>query len=97
MILGQKVKRQLFSFEVRRGSGSKSKPAVQALSLGARIVLLVETPKERRKWGEGGIFLPSSSPFPSFNLALDPKGRFFYPPHCCSVIKTKVAATTILT
>ena len=72
MNLGQKVKHQLFSFEVRRGSGSKSKPAVQALSLGARIVLLVETPKERRKWGEGGIFLPSSSssPFPSFNLAL---------------------------
>ena len=70
MNLGQKVKHQLFSFKVRRGSGSKSKPAVQALSLGARIVLLVETPKERRKWGEGGIFLPSSSPFPSFNLAL---------------------------
>ena len=81
MNLGQKVKHQLFSFEVRRGSGSKSKPAVQALSLGARIVLLVETPKERRKWGEGGIFLPSSSLFPP----------------CCSVIKTKVAATTILT
>ena len=49
MNLGQKVKHQLFSFEVRRGSGSKSKPAVQALSLGARIFLLVETPKERRK------------------------------------------------
>ena len=57
-----------FFCEVRRGSGSK--PAVQALSLGARIVLLVETPKERRKWGEGGIFLPSSSLFPSFNLSL---------------------------
>ena len=69
MNLGQKVKHQVFSFEVRRGSGSKSKPEVQALSLGARIVLLVETPKERRKWGEGGIFLPSSSLFPSFTLA----------------------------
>ena len=44
--LGQKVKHQVFSVEVRRGSGSKSKPAVQALSLGARIFLLVETPKE---------------------------------------------------
>ena len=65
-----KVKHQVFSFEVRRGSGSKSKPAVQALPLGARIFLRVETPKERRKWGEGGIFLASSSPFPSFTLAL---------------------------
>ena len=69
MNLGQKVKHQVFSFEVRRGSGSKSKPAVQALSLGAPIFLLAETPKERRKWGEGGIFLASSSPFPSFTLA----------------------------
>ena len=70
MNLGQKVKHQVFSFEVRRGSGSKSKPAVQALSLGAPIFLLAETPKERRKWGEGGIFLASSSPFPSFTIAL---------------------------
>lgn len=34
MNLGQKVKHQVFSFEVRRGSGSKSKPAVQALFFG---------------------------------------------------------------
>ena len=64
----------MFSFEVWRGSGSKSKPAVQALSLGARIFLLVEIPKERRKWGESKgareVFfsLPPSS-FPSFTLA----------------------------
>ena len=71
MNLGQKVKHQVFSFEVRRGSGSKSKPAVQALSLGARIFLLVETPKERRKWGESKgarevFFSLPPPPFPSF-------------------------------
>ena len=74
MNLGQKVKHQVFSFEVRRGSGSKSKPAVQALSLGARIFLLVETPKERRKWGESKgarevFFSLPPPPFPSFTLA----------------------------
>ena len=74
MNLGQKVKHQVFSFEVRRGSGSKSKPAVQALSLGAQIFLLVETPKERRKWGESKgareVFFSLPPPqFPSFTLA----------------------------
>ena len=74
MNLGQKVKHQVFSFEVRRGSGSKSKPAVQALSLGARIFLLVETPKKRRKWGESKgarevFFSLPPPPFPSFTLA----------------------------
>ena len=97
MNLGQKVKHQLFSFEVRRGSGSKSKPAVRALSLGARIVLLVETLKEKKEMGRGRYFSPLLLPLSFFQPSTYPKGRYFYPPHCCSVIKTKVAATTILT
>ena len=70
MNLGQKVKHQVFSFEVRRGSGSKCRRFL----LGARIFLLVETPKERRKWGESKgarevFFSLPPPPFPSFTLA----------------------------
>ena len=100
--LGQKVKHQVFSFEVRRVSGSKCKPVVQVPSLGTRIFLLVETPKERRKWdeskGAGEAFFspPGSSAVSFFHSSTYPKGRYFYSPQCSSVIKM-MAATTILT
>ena len=69
MKLGQKVKHQVFSFEVRRGSGSKSKPAVQALSLGARIFLLQKRGGNGASQREQGRYF---SPFllPRFLLSL---------------------------
>ena len=60
---------------------------MQAFSLSAQFAresAMLKLPEERRRWGES---------FPSFALA---EGYYFYSPQSSTVIKSKMAATTIL-
>ena len=66
---------------------------------------MLKLPEERRRWGEsrkrggGGEredFLPSPSPLSFFRPRSYRKGYYFYSPQSSTVIKPKMAATTIL-
>ena len=68
--------------------------------------LLAKLPEERRRWGESkgawrgreerrDFFLPSPSPFSFFRPRTYRKGYYFYSPQSSTIMKSKMAATTI--
>ena len=82
---------------------------MQAFSLSAQFARsMLKLPQEWRRWGEskgvgrgrgerGDFFSPPPSPFPSFALAPTVRVTItFYSPQSSTVIKSKMAATTIL-
>ena len=82
---------------------------MQAFSLGAQFAresAMLKLPEERGKWGESKgagrgrgesiFFLPSPSPLSFFPPRTYRKGYHFYSPQSSTVIKSKMAATTIL-
>ena len=52
--------------------------------------------RERRRWGEYFFFSPPPSPLSFFRPCTYRKGYYFYSPQSSTVIKLKMAATTIL-
>ena len=83
---------------------------MQAFSLSAKFAresAMLKLPEERKRWskstyaGRGGrerrvFFLPSPSPLSFFRPRTYRKGYYFYSPQSSTVIKSKMAATTIL-
>ena len=85
-----------------------TKPAVQAFTLSAQFALaMLKLPEEWRRWGESkgvgrergerrDFFLPSPFPLSFFRPRTYRKGYYFYSPQSSTVIKSKMAATTML-